>query len=120
MSAMLIILSPSATSRNVTALPYSTDGDSSSTVWSVLPTRWRRTRNRTSPAERMTIGRRWGDPGPAFEPEGKGSLWPRLNVEEHALGVFESLLHLHQELHRLLAVHDAMIVGERDVHHGVD
>src|SRR5439155_533062 len=41
----------------------------------------------------------------------------RSHVQQHALGVLEQLLHAHQEGHGLLAVHDAVIVGERHVHH---
>src|SRR5689334_5063878 len=35
-------------------------------------------------------------------------------------GVFDELLDLDQELDRLSAVHDPVIVGERHIHHGPD
>src|SRR5262249_21786393 len=57
-------------------------------------------------------------PGPdPMTTRSKVPLMGRLDGQQTALGAFQALLDAHQERHRLLAIHDAVIVGEREVHH---
>src|SRR5215203_1053500 len=41
----------------------------------------------------------------------------RLPLQQECLGVFDEFLDAYQELHRVGAVHDAVVVGEGEVHH---
>ena len=41
-------------------------------------------------------------------------------VDRHRAGIFHQLLHAHEEQHGLLAVDDAVVVRQRDVHHRPD
>src|SRR5262249_17882736 len=41
-------------------------------------------------------------------------------IQYQPLGILQDLLHAHQERHRLAAVDDAVVVGEREVHHRTD
>ncbi len=43
-----------------------------------------------------------------------------LDFEDQARGVFDAFLDAHEECDRLAAVDDAVIVGERDIHHRPD
>ena len=48
-----------------------------------------------------------------------GSLIMRaLQPQQHALRAFDRILDVDEELHRLLAVHDSMVVTYRQIHHG--
>src|SRR5690606_16633205 len=41
-------------------------------------------------------------------------------VEQQTLRVFQNILHAHKEGHGLLAIDDAVIIGEREIHHRAD
>lgn len=77
----------------------------------------------------VVIGIRHGIPNRAPEAEPLDSPWGsasrriRLSrmpshLEENPLWILDALLDPHEERHGLAPVDDAMIVGERDVHHG--
>ena len=92
------------------------------------------------PAHRTRIPARWPDrcrrPGGRRRTGGRWSLTINFCSDLGATGqvtvggllafqqkrfrVFDQLLHPHQELHGLAAVHDAVIVAESDVHHRPD
>src|SRR5687768_18586850 len=40
-----------------------------------------------------------------------------LHPKQHAMRVFQLVLDVDQEQHRVLAIDDAVVVGQRDVHH---
>ena len=43
-----------------------------------------------------------------------------LALQQQRLRVLDQFLDAHQELHRLAAIDDAVVVGEREVHHRAD
>jgi len=43
-----------------------------------------------------------------------------LALKQKCLGVFYQFLNPYKKLHGLATIHDAMIIGERDVHHWSD
>src|SRR5690349_12082892 len=82
-----------------------------------------RRRNRPSAVKKSMIAAAAREPTPATVYEkttcAGASRW-RPSADEHHPRVFHELLHAHEEEHGLLPVDDAVVVGERDVHHRPD